>query len=165
MKRKMLKWLSLFAIIGIASCSQEEPLNGSSRTIQNENSGQDERISVEEALEMFIYGSNPDGSGTHVWVGDGYKGTHNVSRKLRKRKDEFMWTEVSRTDVTTIYNHFNWGWNGLYNGYFLDGTFGNYGDNVGYFMVKKIVYKYVKYKILQHLGSCAAVGADGSLQQ
>ncbi len=86
---------------------------------------------------MFMYGSSSDGGGAHAWVGDGYKGTHNVARELRKRKDEFMWTEISRTDVTTIYNHFNWGWNGLYNGYFLDGTFGNYGDNVGYFMVNK----------------------------
>jgi len=52
----------------------------------------------------------------HIWVVDGFKYYHDV---ITNHATE----PATVTDSDRYYNHVNWGWNGISNGYFLDGVF------------------------------------------
>ena len=63
-----------------------------------------------------VYMTGTGSLGGHAWVVDGYKYYRDVTT--------YYYTEPA-TSVTTYryYNHINWGWYGISNGYFLDGVF------------------------------------------
>lgn len=52
----------------------------------------------------------------HAWVADGYK-------KYTIRSVSHATEPATITTRTIYYNHFNWGWNGIDDGYFLDNVF------------------------------------------
>lgn len=78
-------------------------------------------------------------AGGHTWVVDGYKYKHTLVVDYIKREGEFLEQEVSSYNYDEMFNHIDWGWNGLHNGYFNDGVFatssGDFSGNVIYFTV------------------------------
>lgn len=95
----------------------------------------------------IVYGYNTYYS--HAWVCDG-------SKVVEKKQDLTLIGGKKQTVTlsTTIYYHFNWGWNGQYNGYFLAGVFDTdkkepestilaapsrveFNDDLSYFIISK----------------------------
>lgn len=64
---------------------------------------------------LLMFGRTNDNQG-HAWVVDGYK-------TLRILYLDHLLVEPALLTVTKTYNHVNWGWNGIANGYFQDGIF------------------------------------------
>lgn len=66
------------------------------------------------------YGVNDSG---HTWVADGYKDWDYITRRydFDHNLNEFVLTSETIDAVMSL--HFNWGWNGLYNGYFAFGVY------------------------------------------
>jgi len=85
----------------------------------------------------IILMSGYNDNGGHTWIVDGYKYIHTTVIDYIKRENEFLEQEVSSYNYDEMYNHFNWGWNGMHNGYFNDGVFstaaGAFEDNVIFF--------------------------------
>ncbi|MCM1150863.1 MAG: C10 family peptidase [Alistipes sp.] len=81
------------------------------------------RTSLNEKRPVYVRGTDPV-EGGHAWVADGYiytrKGTEYyelriVDDGIRQYRDYVL---VSSTVVTTDLVHYNWGWDGNFNGYF-----------------------------------------------
>lgn len=79
---------------------------------------------------IMMYGHD-DTAGGHTWLCDGYKYQKTVVVEYIRPINEVSWTENSRTETELIYNHFNWGWNGMHNGYFYDGVYKASSYNFG----------------------------------
>lgn len=78
----------------------------------------------------------------HMWVvsGDKYKWTHVV--EYVRDIDKPDWKILSDCVNEEMYNYFNWGFDGINDGYFYDGVFAwnsnvNYKYNVKYFSIKR----------------------------
>ena len=88
----------------------------------------------------IILMSGYNDNGGHTWIVDGYKYIHTAVIDYIKKENEFLEQEVSSYNYDEVYNHVNWGWNGMHNGYFNDGVFstaaGAFEDNVVFFTVK-----------------------------
>lgn len=108
----------------------------------------------EDAL-IFTSGSVKGAKSGHLWVIDGVN-CLKVHVKEATRENELSdWVVVNDHGVTeTHYNHINWGWDGMNNGYFNDGVFNtanaisyditygniwtdNYTTNLKVFTIKK----------------------------
>lgn len=61
--------------------------------------------------------SDSDG---HAWVMDGYRARTIHSYEYRREVNTTQWELYREYTSSTYYNHYNWGWNGACNGYFLD---------------------------------------------
>lgn len=85
---------------------------------------------------IYVRGTNDKDEG-HGWIADGYKATITTVTTLRKKKYHLMWEEVSVVRSELVYNHYNWGWNGSSDGYFLDDTFNGFSKDVQYFTIKR----------------------------
>lgn len=87
-------------------------------------------------------------AGGHAWVADA---TMNIKTTVTYYEmEEVVWTKIIADDH---YIHYNWGWNGSCNGYFLEGVFNtnegqdpilsvprsryNFSHNIKYFTIKK----------------------------
>lgn len=78
-------------------------------------------------------------AGGHMWVLDGYSITTRYEEVWRRNFGLDFWWVYSSTSTTYESLHYNWGWNGYYNGYFSpfvydatgnpDGS-GNFSQNV-----------------------------------
>ncbi len=64
-------------------------------------------------LILMQGGTNSD---LHIWVIDGF-----IKYTIRTKSYETI--ELTTYTTTSFYNHINWGWNGICNGYFLDNIF------------------------------------------
>lgn len=103
------------------------------------------KANVNSQKLMLMSGNIPGGYG-HSWVADGHK-----SIKIRYLNHNYMPARID--EETTVYNHLNWGWNGLANGYYLDNVFDDsrvyqkdypifYSDNYYFVDVKyRLVYR------------------------
>lgn len=87
----------------------------------------------EEHLFMICGTSN---NGRHAWTLDGYKADEKVIYHLEPVGLNLSWVVTGYDfDSYVYYCHFNWGWYGYCNGYYLSGVFnpglpGNYNENV-----------------------------------
>lgn len=70
--------------------------------------------------------------GGHSWIADGYMESSGLMIQYyyvkERNNDNGIYTIISKTETgrysqTRNFIHFNWGWNGSYNGYFLAGCF------------------------------------------
>lgn len=77
---------------------------------------------------VYIRGSNSKGEG-HAWVIDGTMDAINTCNDYVRPQGQLNWTLLSSVTSHTYYNHFNWGYDGYSNGYFLSKVFdlSNYG--------------------------------------
>ena len=91
--------------------------------------------------------SSPGDPHRHTWVIDGYKEytQYNlVSWKIDNPSGEYVgrWSTL-QSSSTTNYVRCNWGWDGLYNGYYVSGLFDTNNGNLNYSlkMIKDIQYE------------------------
>lgn len=82
---------------------------------------------------LIVSGLSTESEDGHVWVVDGCKYL-TIERKEYSSKDHgITWNLDLKYNISSNYNHINWGASGLDNGYFLDGSFvtnqGNQYDN------------------------------------
>lgn len=109
-----------------------------------------ERLRDDNCVAMIMGRDNT--SGGHAWVCDGAKLVTTI------RTNILFDGTVEKETTESIYYHFNWGWNGSYNGYFASGVFApserasnepkpfftksragyNFNDNVQFIIVKKL---------------------------
>lgn len=92
--------------------------------------------------------------GGHAFIIDGYKEITTTVINYKRESGESIWTETSRRVSVENYNHINWGWCGMDNGYFYvdeyqtnkghgydsyknDSTYYNFTKNFQYFVVTK----------------------------
>lgn len=66
---------------------------------------------------IYMTGCNSNNGEGHAWVVDGYKHYQDILMSHATEPATFVGTSYR------YYNHVNWGWNGISNGYFLDGVF------------------------------------------
>lgn len=78
-------------------------------------------------IMMFGMGAS---SGGHAWVVDGcdyyqvrYREYMGIPEETLLGTISYNWTLLQDITTTYKYNHINWGWNGMGNGYFSDGVF------------------------------------------
>lgn len=71
---------------------------------------------------IFITGVTPNWEG-HIWIMDGYKVLNASVYECIRNTNEDFWSKTFLKSYQTTFNHYNWGWNGKYDGYFLDGVF------------------------------------------
>ena len=66
----------------------------------------------------------------HLWVADGYKYNeqHHITYKITPLPRGDVYEIIQEYDETYRYLHYNWGYDGICNGYFADGVF--QGSNV-----------------------------------
>lgn len=82
---------------------------------------------------MIVRGRNNADKG-HVWVNDGSKWFEIDHYYATRENSHQPWTIQTKTHVVRKFNHFNWGWDGLYNGWYnhsiaylgSNGTYTNY---------------------------------------
>lgn len=79
---------------------------------------------------FLMYGNDSARRSAHMWVCDGYIKYTIVETYQRYQGFPQKWTTIATDSKTYLYNHFNWGWNGTDNGYFIDMDFRNYNDKV-----------------------------------
>lgn len=74
---------------------------------------------------VYLQGSDSSGSGAHAWVADGGKITGSKLVRTYTQEHNIVTGEplVEVIYRTTTYFHFNWGWQGSSNGYFVAGVF------------------------------------------
>ena len=78
-------------------------------------------ISNNHPLIIAGAAETPDGLAGHEWIVDGFIKRTIISRRyISYGTDTPTWE--SETEET-VYNHINWGWGGMNNGYFFDGIF------------------------------------------
>lgn len=77
----------------------------------------------------------------HMWVADGYKYKKQQLNMYTRPQNSTTWTLFSSEIQIYSYNHFNWGWNGLDNGYFNENVFKtsskDFKYNVRYFTINR----------------------------
>ena len=102
-------------------------------------------VLVSGALEDENY--SPGNPYRHTWVIDGYKEYTQyslVSWKIDNPSGEYVgrWSTLQSSN-TTNYVRCNWGWDGLYNGYYVSGLFDTNNGNLDYNLkiVKDIHYE------------------------
>lgn len=88
----------------------------------------------------YMSGRKPDNSSGHAWIADGYKSEEQQLFRTADLYDIYMnyvGTETVYDGVSSHKNthiYCNWGWDGLYNGFFIAGAFqpgtSNYTRNV-----------------------------------
>lgn len=71
---------------------------------------------------IYISGGVTTG-GRHAWVFDGHKRIETRTSKYKREYGQLEWTLVSTSATESLYNHFNWGYDGDNNGYFSSGVF------------------------------------------
>lgn len=54
----------------------------------------------------------------HEFIIDGYLTKSSTTTVAQRKLGEKFWTVISQSTTYSYYNHINWGWNGLDNGYF-----------------------------------------------
>lgn len=102
---------------------------------------------------LLVRGSDSETDKGHMWVCDGAKFYDIKKRYYETTSMTFYdpdglegWTFKEQTLRTYSYNHFNWGWYGSKNGYFIefdykvalsDGTQRNYNKSVQYLVVSR----------------------------
>lgn len=62
--------------------------------------------------------------GGHVFVIDGYNHQTITTTTMKRDPQQAEWYPIRTVTTTMDYNHINWGWNGVDNGYFRIGLFG-----------------------------------------
>ena len=84
-------------------------------------------LSVENSIvdhgPVILYGSQNNSSQGHTWVADGYKDWDYITRRYDFDYNLNEYVLSSETIDMVMSLHFNWGWNGLYNGYFAFGVY------------------------------------------
>lgn len=70
-----------------------------------------------------IHGNFNPGSTAHAWIADGFRYKYFIVKKYEKTINEVAWKYVGSETKITDMVHFNWGWNGLGNGYFSGKVF------------------------------------------
>lgn len=80
------------------------------------------KIPLNLGRPIYMCGNNSNTNTGHCWVIDGYK--YYKDTTINHATEPATITETFR-----YYNHVNWGWYGVSNGYFLDGVF---SANAGY---------------------------------
>lgn len=86
---------------------------------------------------ILISGELADETG-HAWIIDGYRRELGTVFEMKKTNNSgWEYTGVSYP-FDNNYNHFNWGWYGINNGYFLEGVYNTlnayiYDDNKNYY--------------------------------
>ena len=84
-------------------------------------------LSLDRSIPILMVGNNLYSTKGHAWVCDGYSYVANYTRYslfVIPMDDEITW--LKEIETRDIYNgsvflyHMNWGWNGLYDGYFQD---------------------------------------------
>lgn len=73
-------------------------------------------------LGRSLYMSGVRSGGAHAWLLDGYKERSHVYRVINHYGSGES-KVVENTITNYAYLHVNWGWNGMNNGYFLEGVF------------------------------------------
>lgn len=86
----------------------------------------------------YVDGGDKGGAGGHAWVCDGGEDMQKITRELK-----YDGTYVDYVEHNYSY-HFNWGWDGTYNGYFNAGVFDitkgrayDFSNSPGFFVVYK----------------------------
>lgn len=75
---------------------------------------------------ILIYGDDTNAQGkysAHIWVLDGIKNFTTRHTVYCKQTNSIQWTVMSQNTSTFHFNHFNWGWDGDYDGWFNDMVF------------------------------------------
>lgn len=98
---------------------------------------------LDENKVAYVCGSDAAGTG-HAWIADG---TLTIKTSVTYYEEgKIIWTKTIGDDK---YIHYNWGWNGSCNGYYLDGVFtptqnpeqgisrSDYSGSMRYFTIKK----------------------------
>ena len=94
-------------------------------------------------------GETDEGDG-HAFIIDGYYLRVITENRYERPNELASWTLVDTKTVKLGYNHINWGWNGMDNGYFEVNVFdptkyldysqvsrsAGYGNDVKYFIVQ-----------------------------
>ena len=80
---------------------------------------------VRNGRAVYIRGENHQNNKVsgHAWVLDGLMNIKVTSNEYERPFGQLLWTLVESITTYTYYNHFNWGWNGNNNGYFLSNVF------------------------------------------
>ena len=74
-------------------------------------------VQVGSGRIMIVTADNKFGPG-HVWVCDGSRHTEYYHYYATRDNSSKPWIIQNKTHIVQKYNHFNWGWNGLDNGWF-----------------------------------------------
>lgn len=123
-------------------CDTDYSLNGSSTTIyklttpfQNLDVGfsssynytscvDNVRAGIRNGHPAILAGTPSNSNIGHAWNLDGYKSIDIYVSEYRREQGSDDLIFISREfNRTLYYNHLNWGWKGLFNGYFLDEVF------------------------------------------
>ena len=100
---------------------------------------------------IMVRGETDEGDG-HAFIIDGYFLRVITENRYERPNELASWTLVDTKTVKLGYNHINWGWNGMDNGYFEVNVFdptkyldysqvsrsAGYGNDVKYFIVQPI---------------------------
>lgn len=94
-----------------------------------------------DSEHLFMMSGQDTYKGRHAWTLDGYKTEEEVIYHYLQYGIGMPW-QLAGIDVinTTNYCHFNWGWYGSHNGYYLSGVFdaGNSGNYENYLYILPI---------------------------
>lgn len=71
--------------------------------------------------EVFIVrGDNTkSGKGGHAWVCDGVRQISGIHYYAIKNDETVGWEIITKTPFTQMHLHYNWGYNGRFNGWFM----------------------------------------------
>ena len=72
---------------------------------------------------VFITAFPKSSNEGHAWLIDGFKTVRTTTTDYIKYINSHVWEVIGEYSFITDYNHFNWGWNGYYNGYFSSKVF------------------------------------------
>ena len=91
---------------------------------------------------IYVRANEYGASVGHAFVIDGFKTETTTIATWRRPKNGIYWDLVDTySSITGNYNHINWGWNGLDNGYYKVDVFNpagsNYTDGFKYFVMGK----------------------------
>lgn len=94
-----------------------------SQLTNTDNSGEDIYELIKQDYILYIQGSDIDKDACHAFIADGGKSVGTITYYYIKDPDTGKDTLLRVVDNAPKYIHFNWGWNGNSNGYFLAGVF------------------------------------------
>ena len=72
---------------------------------------------------VYVMAFKQDSNIGHAWLIDGFRTVRTTTTDYIKYINSFVWEVIGEYSFITNYNHFNWGWDGNYNGYFSSGVF------------------------------------------
>lgn len=79
--------------------------------------------SLSQKQVVLMRGGDVDGKGGHAWVLDGYQYVRIDKTSYTRPEGEELWIEGETHTSYAAYNHLNWGWDGVCNGYYLTNVF------------------------------------------